>query len=103
MQKVFFVPLGESDGYEPRASQHQEEHQDGEAAKVLRPKNAATSIEILIVIFMEVKRISAKHISPSFQKTQNNSYNLREGIAPQYSLFCTLFQFMRSMMQRPEG
>ena len=42
---------GEGDGDEPRARQHQEQHQDGEAAKVLRAENAATRMEILIVIF----------------------------------------------------
>ena len=32
----------EGDGYESRARQHKEQHQDGEAAKVLRAENAAT-------------------------------------------------------------
>ena len=42
---------GEGDGDEPRARQHQEQHQDGEATKVLGAENAATRMEILILIF----------------------------------------------------
>ena len=40
---------GEGDGDEPRARQDEEKHQDREPAEVLRPENAATEAEFMLM------------------------------------------------------